>query len=49
MSYTYQITKKSYWVVSDLYVNVISFLQLISLYCSINGVCIDVISNMDVR
>jgi hypothetical protein len=31
-SYIYQITKKSYWVMSVLYIKEISFLQLISLY-----------------
>jgi hypothetical protein len=38
-----EITKKSYWVISGLYMNTISFLQLISLYWRITGVCIDVV------
>jgi hypothetical protein len=35
-----KVTKKSYWVVSGLYVNGISFVQLIGLYRMVIGVCV---------
>jgi hypothetical protein len=34
------VTKKSYWVVSGLYINGISFVQLIGLYRTVIGVCV---------
>ena len=43
----FNITKKSKWDMSGLYINEISLLQLISLYLRVIGVCIDVISIVD--